>query len=385
MDLSAREWRDIAKLWRDVAQLSYVDVEQATERAADTILTLMDGTHLLLVIHRRVGPASLPLGGLRPIMSREVGPGSGDRLQKTRAWMQSEPELHKDPILRRVADGIGSLRTVRHRADFDDQQWRNAAVRRLLAILEVEDRINGIVPISHDVEVSFVVDRPSGAVCFDDRDALVMESLLGGLRPLAASFVRSHGLMPGQRMLDPLERRIVDFMLSDLQESQVSDMLEIDQSRLDTILEETFRKLGVDDRVGLMRMWLEGASDGYRLRPDVREEDMELLQSPPEDRVRKVLQNLAADDFEIDVVARRLGMSTRSLQRALNQADASYTELADAARRKRAQELLAHRSLSLTEIALRLGYEQASSFNRAVRRWVDMTPGQWREALYDDD
>ena len=385
MKLSASQWREIAKLWRDIAELSFADVAQARHRAAETLTSLLDGTHLLMVVHRRVAPLSSPAGGLRPVFSEEVGPDSERRIKLTRKWMRESPDLYEDPILRRVTDQPGTLRTIRHQEDFTDEQWSDSAVRRLLEILGVEDRINGLVPISFEVEVSFIVDRPIGSPVFNDMDKLIMDSVLSGLRPLAASFVRTHGLMPGQQALDPLERTIVDFLLSDISEPELAGILEIEEPRLDVIIDEIFRKLTVDNRVGLMSMWLEGASNGHRLAPDTRSDDLELLHRPATERVKDVLEDLPAEDFEVDVVARRLGMSVRSLQRALSKADESYSDLADAARRQRAKGLLAERAPSLTEVALRLGYEQVSSFNRAVRRWEDKTPSQWREQLHAED
>jgi AraC-like DNA-binding protein len=43
-----------------------------------------------------------------------------------------------------------------------------------------------------------------------------------------------------------------------------------------------------------------------------------------------------------------------------------------------ARSFLANSSASNAEIALALGYTDASTFNRSFKRWSDMTPAQWR-------
>jgi AraC-like DNA-binding protein len=70
----------------------------------------------------------------------------------------------------------------------------------------------------------------------------------------------------------------------------------------------------------------------------------------------------------ISAVARALGTSSRSLQRALAEAGTSYRELVDHARRCRARALLAQ-GLLPADVALRLGYADLTSFTRAFARW----------------
>lgn len=83
----------------------------------------------------------------------------------------------------------------------------------------------------------------------------------------------------------------------------------------------------------------------------------------------------------IEAVARRLGTSTRSLQRALAEAGLTYRLLVDRARHERASRLLRDRSQSLLSIALHLGFSDQASFTRACIRWSGMTPKLYRDTL----
>jgi AraC-like DNA-binding protein len=76
----------------------------------------------------------------------------------------------------------------------------------------------------------------------------------------------------------------------------------------------------------------------------------------------------------LSTAARALGMSTRTLQRRLQQHGIVYAGLVDEVRRHLSSKYLANGKLSLAEIAFLLGYSQSSAFNRAYRRWTGRTP-----------
>lgn len=80
-------------------------------------------------------------------------------------------------------------------------------------------------------------------------------------------------------------------------------------------------------------------------------------------------------------VARRFGVSRRTLVRRLTEAGTSWSVLADAARKQRAAVLLRETPLAVAEIAWSLGYEDAANFGRACRRWFGVAPGALRARL----
>ncbi|MES2319877.1 MAG: AraC family transcriptional regulator [Pseudomonadota bacterium] len=71
-----------------------------------------------------------------------------------------------------------------------------------------------------------------------------------------------------------------------------------------------------------------------------------------------------------------LGMSVRTLQRALREEGTSWTALVDEARRTVLSRLL-EEGCSLEDAAQRLGYHDASSLSRAARRWFGESPKRW--------
>jgi AraC-like DNA-binding protein len=78
--------------------------------------------------------------------------------------------------------------------------------------------------------------------------------------------------------------------------------------------------------------------------------------------------------------ARALHMSPRTLHRRLEQEDARFGEVLDGVRLELARRLLSDASLTLGEIAMRLGFADLATFSRAFKRWTGQPPGQWRRS-----
>ena len=93
------------------------------------------------------------------------------------------------------------------------------------------------------------------------------------------------------------------------------------------------------------------------------------------------LANQASGSVRIEDLAATLGMSLRSLQRALKAEGKSWTAMVDEARRTSLGSLL-QQGLSIEDAAQRMGYHDASSVSRAARRWFGVTPGQWRSGTH---
>ncbi len=79
-------------------------------------------------------------------------------------------------------------------------------------------------------------------------------------------------------------------------------------------------------------------------------------------------------------VAERLNISTRTLQRRLQEEHTSFLEVMDAQRKQKAEALIYRTKKSLKEIALDLGFAEPSTFYRACHRWFDQTPNAMRAA-----
>jgi AraC-like DNA-binding protein len=93
-----------------------------------------------------------------------------------------------------------------------------------------------------------------------------------------------------------------------------------------------------------------------------------------------IQQRLTGHRPNVDDVARDLHMSSRTLQRRLQESGSNYQRVLDQARHQMARYYLSNSVFELTEAAYLLGYEDANSFARAFRSWEGMLPKHWREA-----
>ena len=92
-----------------------------------------------------------------------------------------------------------------------------------------------------------------------------------------------------------------------------------------------------------------------------------------------IVQSLSSGVPKIAVVARRMGLSARTLQRRLSEEGLSFQEVLEYARREFAEGLLVQSDYSLAEIAFLTGFSEQSAFNRAFKRWLKQTPAAYRE------
>lgn len=102
------------------------------------------------------------------------------------------------------------------------------------------------------------------------------------------------------------------------------------------------------------------------------------------ERLRRWLAAALPEQPSMQQAAQRLKLSERSLRRQLAASGVNYAQLTQQCHQAVAQQLLAGRSLSLKQVADRLGFSSVASFHRAFRRWTGTTPHTWRDTAPDD-
>jgi AraC-like DNA-binding protein len=101
------------------------------------------------------------------------------------------------------------------------------------------------------------------------------------------------------------------------------------------------------------------------------------IRSRVEGQIAQLLPHGKANASEI---ARRLGMSRRTLGRALSAEGATFSTELEAVRQALAQRYLREKELPISEIAWLLGYREVGSFTHAFTRWTGTTPRDFRKA-----
>ena len=105
-----------------------------------------------------------------------------------------------------------------------------------------------------------------------------------------------------------------------------------------------------------------------------REKDSSL-----EQQVRHAVTTLLSEGVPtLSLIASKLGLSARTLQRRLSDEGHSFQSVVDAARKDLAQRLLRETDYSLAEIGFLTGFSEQSGFTRAFKRWAGRTPRAYR-------
>jgi AraC-like DNA-binding protein len=135
------------------------------------------------------------------------------------------------------------------------------------------------------------------------------------------------------------------------------------------------RTLAADTRLGdegLSRYLLGHLDD---LRASAQDRSLEA-------RIRDVVTGALSNGVPpMAAVARRLGMSERTLHRRLAEDGGAYRELVERTRRDLAESLLERHDYPLAEIAFLTGFSEQSAFHRAFKRWTGRTPAAFRHAV----
>jgi AraC-like DNA-binding protein len=126
------------------------------------------------------------------------------------------------------------------------------------------------------------------------------------------------------------------------------------------------------------------ASYNSRLRDYFDEQCRELAarfttDAPVTAQVRKdLMTSMDGGDPSVGAVARRLGMSGRSLQRRLSEEGHRFDALLDDVREEFAKRYLARGTVSASEVAYLVGFQSPTAFFRAFKRWTGQTPLAFR-------
>lgn len=122
--------------------------------------------------------------------------------------------------------------------------------------------------------------------------------------------------------------------------------------------------------------WLERPDGATALGAVERRAGEREIETTPLSRLRALLSR--APDTSMDAVARDLGLSTRSLQRALADWGTTFSDERDRSRVLHAQDLLRDPDAKLDAVAAAVGCGDRRSLNRLFRRVTGESPAEFR-------
>jgi AraC-like DNA-binding protein len=93
---------------------------------------------------------------------------------------------------------------------------------------------------------------------------------------------------------------------------------------------------------------------------------------------REVIEHLPSGTPSAQDIAKRLFVSTRTLNRKLSEENTNFRTLVLEVRRELAVKYLADKNMPLAEISYMLGFSDTSSFSRAFKKWTGDPPTIFR-------
>lgn len=97
------------------------------------------------------------------------------------------------------------------------------------------------------------------------------------------------------------------------------------------------------------------------------------------DNVRQLIVARPGFFPDIDYIAEKLNMTSRTLRRKLDAEGSSYQQILTELRYQLAREYLSTSSLPLEEISVLLGYNSPGNFTNAFKRWHGSSPSRFRQ------
>lgn len=95
---------------------------------------------------------------------------------------------------------------------------------------------------------------------------------------------------------------------------------------------------------------------------------------------RELVVAMDGGDVSQEAIAKKLGVSSRSMQRRLAEENTRFADVLADVRAEIAKRYLARKSVSASEVAYLLGFSEPPAFFKAFKRWTGMTPREFQEA-----
>lgn len=116
------------------------------------------------------------------------------------------------------------------------------------------------------------------------------------------------------------------------------------------------------------------------MEPGLKKYIKELNIDPP---ISAVVQNtlfklIAGGNFQVKDVANKLGISSRTLQRWLQNEGTTFKKQLSIVQKILAQNLLQDRTLNTVEVSFLVGFNSVSSFYKAFKKWTGVTVKEYR-------
>ncbi|HVL00923.1 MAG TPA: AraC family transcriptional regulator ligand-binding domain-containing protein [Dongiaceae bacterium] len=125
---------------------------------------------------------------------------------------------------------------------------------------------------------------------------------------------------------------------------------------------------------GDSRLWQQALTLCEQLQPDPPASPVSLTE-----QVRQLLQQQSGKLWSLEQIAAHFHLSPRTVIRRLKTEGVRYQQILDRELERQAKLYLRTPGHTVESVAAALGYQDASAFRRAFRRWCGMSPSEWQK------
>jgi len=247
----------IYRLWDALADFPVAQTDDALVFLMQGICQLINAGNAYWLGGLRVNPAapSDPLKGWRPRANRYLYPSpvheKAYRDQVARIYRSEANDANHLAVR-----NVGNFRSFRIRRELSAAWFQGRYYQAYYASRGFHDVCFVIFPVHEDYESYFAFHRVDVNKDFTAGEEKIAACALRGIKWFHRQLILSHGVSFAEGPLSPMQRRIIQLLLTERSEKVIA--LELGQSRHTTHkhITDIFRKFGVNSRAALMAMWL---------------------------------------------------------------------------------------------------------------------------------
>ena len=169
--------------------------------------------------------------------------------------MQNDPLADALTVIRN-AEGAGTFRANRLRDLVGPEWFESPYYRAHYQYLGTADAIWVEFPVNKDAESHFGIFRSPDHPPFTEAERDTVAYALRGIKWFHRQLMLSNCLLVASTPLTPAERRVLHLLLTGLSEKLIAAELDRSYHTTHEWVTAIFRKFGVNNRAGLMAIWL---------------------------------------------------------------------------------------------------------------------------------
>lgn len=254
-DLERRE--EVHELWDALADFDAGQIDAALNHLLESLCALVGAQNADWIGVVRLSDAMRqdPAGGWRPPVVHFLHPNEAFTKAIREQMRRLDQGLINEAAARIVAQS-GRFRAHRL-CDVVAPEWFESGVyQSYYRASDREDAIYVAFPVNADAESYFGIFRALGQPRFTPEERDLVGYALRGLKWFHRQLLLSHGLLIASKPMTPVERRVLQGLLTGLSEKEVAAELGQSYHTTHEYVAAIYRKFGVNNRPALMALWL---------------------------------------------------------------------------------------------------------------------------------